>query len=152
MNYTNVNLDNYLRKQQFINNLLIRQIKQLSNFNFFRKSTSSKSTKKKTTKKKLTKKGKSTKKKSTKKKSTKKGKKKTAKRKKGQPKRALSAYFIWLNENRGKIKSENPGISFTEISKKGGELWRELSDKSVSIFIFSLQSLQEHIYLKLTMT
>ena len=49
----------------------------------------------------------------------------------------MSAYFIFLNENREKIKSENPGISITEISKRGGELWRELSDKSVSIFIRS---------------
>ncbi|XP_025092777.1 FACT complex subunit SSRP1-like [Pomacea canaliculata] len=46
------------------------------------------------------------------------------------PKRPQSAYFIWLNENRDRIKKENPGISITEVSKIAGELWKELSDKS----------------------
>ena len=59
------------------------------------------------------------------------------KRKKGTkkdpnaPKRPMSAYFLWLNENREQIKSDNPGASVADIAKKGGELWRELKDKSV---------------------
>ena len=60
-------------------------------------------------------------------------KEKPAKRKKkdsGAPKRPMSAYFIWLNEHREQIKEENPGISITEISKKAGEMWRELKDKT----------------------
>ncbi|KAK2708372.1 hypothetical protein QYM36_014097 [Artemia franciscana] len=48
----------------------------------------------------------------------------------GAPKRPQTAYFLWLNDNREKIKSENPGISITDLSKKAGELWRGLSDKS----------------------
>ncbi|KAJ6642332.1 FACT complex subunit Ssrp1 [Pseudolycoriella hygida] len=48
----------------------------------------------------------------------------------GQPKRAQTAFLIFINEMREKIKSENPGIKITEISKKGGEMWRELKDKS----------------------
>ena len=48
----------------------------------------------------------------------------------GQPKRNLSAYFIWMQENREKIKSENPSLSITEIGKKAGELWKALTDKS----------------------
>ncbi|XP_037092415.1 LOW QUALITY PROTEIN: FACT complex subunit Ssrp1-like [Pollicipes pollicipes] len=58
---------------------------------------------------------------------------KPAKRKKkdtGAPKRPMSAYFIWLNEHREQIKEEHPGISVTEVSKKAGEMWRELKDKS----------------------
>lgn len=47
-----------------------------------------------------------------------------------KPKRAPSAYMLWFNDNREKIKSDYPGISFTEIAKKGGELWKDLSDKS----------------------
>jgi len=37
-----------------------------------------------------------------------------------------------MNENRLKIKEEFPGISVTELSKKAGEMWKGLSDKSVS--------------------
>merc|ERR1712080_273773 len=46
----------------------------------------------------------------------------------GQPKKPMSAYFLWLNgEGREKIKEENPGISVTEVSKKAGEIWGSLS-------------------------
>lgn len=45
---------------------------------------------------------------------------------KGGPKRPMSAYMLWLNSSRERIKSENPGISVTEISKKAGEMWRQL--------------------------
>ncbi|XP_059621659.1 high mobility group protein D-like [Phlebotomus argentipes] len=47
-----------------------------------------------------------------------------------KPKRPLSAYMLWLNENRETIKKEHPGIKVTEIAKKGGELWRNMKDKS----------------------
>lgn len=46
------------------------------------------------------------------------------------PKRATTAFMLWLNESRETIKKDNPGISFTEIAKKGGELWQALKDKS----------------------
>lgn len=46
-----------------------------------------------------------------------------------RPKRPLSAYMIWLNENRESIKAENPGSKVTEIAKRGGELWRAMKDK-----------------------
>ena len=59
----------------------------------------------------------------------------------GQPKKALSAYFIWMQENRAKIKEDNPGISLGGIAQKAGEIWRALDDKSVSNlpFHFSLK-------------
>lgn len=60
-------------------------------------------------------------------------KEKPAKRKKkdtGAPKRPMTAYFLWLNAHREQIKEDNPGISITEISKKAGEMWRNLTDKS----------------------
>jgi len=47
-----------------------------------------------------------------------------------RPKRPLSAYMLWLNDNRESIKRENPGIKVTEVAKRGGELWRALKDKS----------------------
>ncbi|KAM3965239.1 structure specific recognition protein [Aphomia sociella] len=46
------------------------------------------------------------------------------------PKRPATAFMLWLNENRKSIIDENPGIKVTEIAKKGGELWRELKDKT----------------------
>lgn len=39
--------------------------------------------------------------------------------------------MLWLNEHREQIKRENPNISVTEVAKKGGEMWRELKDKSI---------------------
>lgn len=52
----------------------------------------------------------------------------------GAPKRPMTAYMMWLNASRERIKSENPGISITEISKKAGEMWRQLGkdEKEVS--------------------
>lgn len=50
-----------------------------------------------------------------------------------RPKRPLSAYMIWLNSERESIKKEFPGIKVTEIAKKGGELWRAMKDKTVSV-------------------
>jgi len=55
--------------------------------------------------------------------------KKRAKKDSGAPKRPMSGYFIWLNEHREQIKQENPGISVTDVSRKAGEMWRELKDK-----------------------
>ncbi|XP_033153626.1 FACT complex subunit Ssrp1 [Drosophila mauritiana] len=58
--------------------------------------------------------------------------KKPSKKKKdsGKPKRATTAFMLWLNDTRESIKRENPGIKVTEIAKKGGEMWKELKDKS----------------------
>jgi len=47
-----------------------------------------------------------------------------------KPKRPPTAFMLWLNSARESIKAENPGIAVTEIAKKGGEMWRELKDKS----------------------
>ncbi|XP_020295334.1 FACT complex subunit Ssrp1 [Pseudomyrmex gracilis] len=47
-----------------------------------------------------------------------------------KPKRPPTAFMLWLNGAREKIKADNPGIAVTEIAKKGGEMWRELKDKS----------------------
>lgn len=53
-----------------------------------------------------------------------------------KPKRPPTAFMIWLNSARERIKAENPGIAVTEIAKKGGEMWRELKDKSVRPKLF----------------
>lgn len=54
-----------------------------------------------------------------------------------KPKRPLSAYMLWLNSERESIKKENPGIKVTEIAKRGGELWRAMKDKTVSILFIA---------------
>lgn len=35
-----------------------------------------------------------------------------------------------MAENRERIRKENPGLSVTEIAKKGGEEWKSVTDKS----------------------
>lgn len=38
--------------------------------------------------------------------------------------------MLYLNSVREDIKAKNPGIKVTEIVQKGGEMWKELKDKS----------------------
>ncbi|XP_008482612.1 FACT complex subunit Ssrp1 [Diaphorina citri] len=57
------------------------------------------------------------------------GSTKRKKKDKNAPKKPMSAYMMWFNDMREKIKKDNPGISFTEIAKKGGELWKTVSSK-----------------------
>ena len=44
----------------------------------------------------------------------------------------MTAYMLWMNDIRAKIKEDNPGISVTELSKKAGEMWKTVGDKTVS--------------------
>ncbi|GKZ18797.1 non-histone chromosomal protein 6 [Aspergillus brasiliensis] len=44
------------------------------------------------------------------------------------PKRGLSAYMFFANENREKVREENPGISFGQVGKMLGERWKALKD------------------------
>lgn len=43
------------------------------------------------------------------------------------PKRSLSAYMFFANENRDIVRAENPGISFGQVGKLLGEKWKALS-------------------------
>ncbi|CAC5424320.1 SSRP1 [Mytilus coruscus] len=43
-----------------------------------------------------------------------------------KPKRPMTSYFMWFSTNRNDIKEKNPDASLTDISKKGGELWRSM--------------------------
>lgn len=56
--------------------------------------------------------------------------KKKAKKDANAPKRPMSAYMLWLSEIREQIKQEYPGISVTELSKKAGEKWKLVEDKT----------------------
>ncbi|KAI5788403.1 Non-histone chromosomal protein 6 [Geopyxis carbonaria] len=56
---------------------------------------------------------------------------KGAKKKKdpNAPKRGLSAYMFFANEQRDNVRNENPGIAFGQVGKVLGERWKALSDK-----------------------
>lgn len=49
------------------------------------------------------------------------------------PKRPMSAYMLWLNASREKIKSDHPGISVTDLSKKAGEIWKGMSKEKKEV-------------------
>jgi len=40
--------------------------------------------------------------------------------------------MLWLQENRPNLKKKYPGASVTELAKRAGEVWKGISDKSVS--------------------
>ncbi|SMQ47219.1 unnamed protein product [Zymoseptoria tritici ST99CH_3D7] len=45
------------------------------------------------------------------------------------PKRGLSAYMFFANEQRDNVREENPGIKFGEVGKLLGERWKGLNEK-----------------------
>ncbi|KAF4505044.1 hypothetical protein G6O67_007038 [Ophiocordyceps sinensis] len=55
--------------------------------------------------------------------------KKRAKKDPNAPKRGLSAYMFFANEQRENVRDENPGISFGQVGKLLGERWKALNDK-----------------------
>ncbi|PKY08366.1 non-histone chromosomal protein 6 [Aspergillus campestris IBT 28561] len=44
------------------------------------------------------------------------------------PKRGLSAYMFFANDNREKVREENPGITFGQVGKTLGDKWKNLSE------------------------
>ncbi|MCJ1310253.1 High mobility group [Agyrium rufum] len=55
----------------------------------------------------------------------------TGKKKKdpNAPKRGLSAYMFFANEQRENVRRDNPGISFGGVGKVLGEQWKNLTPK-----------------------
>jgi len=60
-----------------------------------------------------------------------KGKQAVGKKKKdpNAPKRGLSAYMFFANEQRENVRDENPGITFGQVGKVLGERWKALNEK-----------------------
>ena len=49
----------------------------------------------------------------------------------GMPKKPMSPYFLWLNEEgREEIKKDNPGIGVTDVAKAAGEKWKEIDEET----------------------
>lgn len=47
----------------------------------------------------------------------------------GQPKKPMTAYFLWMNEEgREAIKKEHPEYGITDIAKAAGEKWKTLDE------------------------
>ena len=46
----------------------------------------------------------------------------------------MSSYFIWMNENRDRIKEEYGCDGIAEVSKKAGEIWKEMTDAEKAPF------------------
>lgn len=44
------------------------------------------------------------------------------------PKRPLSTFFLFSQDERPKIKKDNPSLSVAEIAKLIGERWRSIPD------------------------
>merc|ERR1711924_118164 len=59
--------------------------------------------------------------------------KKAKKEKKGY-KGACGPYMFFVNENRDQVKADNPDLSFGELGKELGEMWRNLSAKDKQPF------------------
>uniref|UniRef100_A0A7E4VF13 HMG box domain-containing protein n=1 Tax=Panagrellus redivivus TaxID=6233 RepID=A0A7E4VF13_PANRE len=56
-------------------------------------------------------------------------KRKTTKRKDPDaPKRAMSAFFFWMTENRARLKK--PGMGVADVAKAAGVEWGKLTDKT----------------------
>ena len=51
------------------------------------------------------------------------------------PKKGISAFMLFSNEHRNKVKTENPSLSFGEIGRKVGEAWKALTDKQKQPYI-----------------
>ncbi|EGV60164.1 Non-histone chromosomal protein 6 [Yamadazyma tenuis] len=43
------------------------------------------------------------------------------------PKRSLSAYMFFANDNRDIVRAENPGIAFGQVGRLLGERWKALT-------------------------
>jgi len=61
--------------------------------------------------------------------------KKGADRDPNMPKRPSSAFFIYSSEVRDKVRQDNPGISFGNLSKHIGNLWKEMDPEEKQRFL-----------------
>ena len=46
-----------------------------------------------------------------------------------KPKKPFNPYMLFNNDMRAQVKADCPNLKPNEISRKMGELWRELSDE-----------------------
>jgi structure-specific recognition protein 1 len=61
-------------------------------------------------------------------------KKKKAKKDPNAPKRGLTSFLYFSQENRAKVNAENPGMAIGDVAKILGAKWKELSDAEKTVF------------------
>ncbi|EKX39368.1 hypothetical protein GUITHDRAFT_76406, partial [Guillardia theta CCMP2712] len=44
----------------------------------------------------------------------------------GAPKKPATSFVMFSNAHREEVKAANPGLSFIDVGKKLGEMWREM--------------------------
>jgi hypothetical protein len=52
-----------------------------------------------------------------------------------RPKRAPSAYFLFMKDARPHLKAEMQDASITEIGKKLGEMWRNMEEEQKAVYV-----------------
>ena len=67
------------------------------------------------------------------------------KRKESETPQAPSSYLLFSNAKRDEIIKANPGIAFTDVGKKAGEMWKSLSDADKKPYIDQSNSIKEQI-------
>jgi hypothetical protein len=50
-------------------------------------------------------------------------------------KREPGPYMVFCKKTRPKVVAENPDLSFGQVGKKLGEMWRELSDEEKKKYV-----------------
>ncbi|KAJ3202730.1 Non-histone chromosomal protein 6 [Entophlyctis luteolus] len=70
-----------------------------------------------------------------------------AKKDKNAPKKALSAYLIFANENRARVRAANPDASFGQVGKLLGHEWKEISEAEKQKYV-ALQEKEKAKYTK----
>lgn len=51
------------------------------------------------------------------------------------PKGAMTSYIYFSNDMRGKVKLEDPELKLTEVSKKIGEMWKNMTEDAKKPYI-----------------
>ena len=59
-----------------------------------------------------------------------------------KPKKAKNAFMLFTAANREQVKTDNPDIKPTEISKKMGEMWGDLSDEDKEPYVEEAEKLK----------
>jgi len=71
-----------------------------------------------------------------------KGGKKRAKKDPNAPKRPKSAYFLYCDTRRAKLKEENPEMKVSEVAKATGAEWQSLSEHEKKPFVDQAEALK----------
>jgi len=65
------------------------------------------------------------------------------------PKRPLTAYILFANDERGALAKQHPNLSLTDLTKKIGSKWRALSEKDKESWEGKAEKLKEEYQRKM---